>query len=118
MFKKLIFAALFLLPWLATGDEPGHSEFHLHWQDCAMQEAGATLRVSQGDEVTLHLHADTEVTLHLHGYDREIVVPAAGETKERFTAAIAGRFPVGIHAGCGDEGGRHRTAFYLEVLPR
>lgn len=95
-----------------------HTVFHLHWNNCAFDEGTATLRVTEGDPVTLHLHADSELELHLHGYDVGITVPAHGETKYRFVADTAGRFPVAIHAGCGGSDHDHRTAFYLEVLPQ
>ena len=95
-----------------------HTVFHLHWQECRFVEGTSTLRVTQGDPVTLHLHADTEVELHLHGYDDAITVPAGGETLHRFTADIPGRFPVAIHTGCGGDDHGHRTAFYLEVMPK
>lgn len=113
------FASLltFLLAFPAIAADGVHTVFHLHWTACAFEEGAPTLRVTQGDPVTLHLHADTEVTLHLHGYDAEITVPAGGETKHFFTAELPGRFPVAIHSGCGDDGHDHRTAFYLEVLP-
>lgn len=128
----LVFALMATLPASADGladdhaahnSEAGvHTVFHLHWLECRFVEGastqGATLRVTQGDPVTLHLHADTEVELHLHGYDDAINVPADGETLHRFTADIPGRFPVAIHSGCGGDGHGHRTAFYLEVMPK
>ena len=107
--------ALLATPALAA--DGVHTVFHLHWNACSFTEGQRTLRVTQGDKVTLHLHADTRVELHLHGYDDAIIVPAEGETKHHFTADIAGRFPVGIHAGCGGGDHDHRTAFYLEVIP-
>lgn len=116
--KRLVFSVFLVAAAPIFAGDGVHTVFHLHWADCAIAEGTATLRVTQGDPVTLHLHADTELELHVHGYDAEIVVPAGGETKHSFKADIPGRFPVAIHAGCGGEDHEHRTAFYLEVIPK
>lgn len=73
-----------------------------------------TLRVAKGDEVVLRWTSDRPIALHLHGYDVETKVPAKGEATMRFTAGIAGRFPVSEH---GSGAGHHRAVLYLEVLP-
>jgi hypothetical protein len=73
-----------------------------------------TLRVAKGDEVVLHWSSDRPIVLHLHGYDVETKVAERGEATMRFTAGIAGRFPVSEH---GRGAGHHRAVLYLEVLP-
>lgn len=124
---SLVLLALLPCIVLAHGKTEGvHTVFHLHWSDCAFVEKDATLRVTQGDPVTLHVHGDTQIELHLHGYDESITVPANGEVKHRFVADIAGRFSVALHGGCidgghdhgRDHGNGHETVFYLEVLPK
>ena len=114
---RYTFMLLALLAMPAAAADGVHTVFHLHWEQCEFTEGVRTLRVTEGDMVTLHLHADTAVELHLHGYDDAITVPANGETRHHFKADTAGRFPVAIHAGCGADDHGHRTAFYLEVIP-
>lgn len=116
MSLNLALVLLALLPAVTPADDGVHTVFHLHWSNCAFVEKDATLRVTQGDPVTLHVHGDTEISLHLHGYDKSITVPAHGEVKYRFVADVAGRFPVALHGGCSGDG--HETVFYLEVLPQ
>jgi hypothetical protein len=72
-----------------------------------------SLRVQQGDEVTLHWRSDTPLSLHVHGYDLEQAVAPDAPGELRFTAYAAGRFPITMH---GD--GQHEAVLvYLEVLP-
>lgn len=73
-----------------------------------------TIRVAKGDEVVLRWTSDRPIALHLHGYDLEAKVPAGQTTAMRFTARIAGRFPVSEHT---HGPGHHRAVIYLEVFP-
>jgi len=73
-----------------------------------------TLRVAKGDRVVLRWTSDRAIALHLHGYDVEAAIAAKGATTMRFTAGIAGRFPVSEHR---HGAARERTVLYLEVLP-
>jgi FtsP/CotA-like multicopper oxidase with cupredoxin domain len=73
-----------------------------------------TIRVAKGDEVTLRFTSDRAIALHLHGYDIQATVAPGGEATMRFTASIAGRFPVSEHT---HGPGHHRAVLYLEVLP-
>jgi FtsP/CotA-like multicopper oxidase with cupredoxin domain len=85
-----------------------------------------TIRVRQGDNITLDWTTDEIVSIHLHGYDQLLTVKP-GETKAmRIDAAVPGRFPVSAHGygpqteGKGKQHKHHREAplMYLEVLPR
>ena len=85
-----------------------------------------TIRVKQGDNITLDWTTDEIVSIHLHGYDQLLTVKP-GETKAmRIDAAVPGRFPVSAHGygaqteGKGKQHKHHREAplMYLEVLPR
>jgi hypothetical protein len=73
-----------------------------------------TIQVTKGDEVTLRWTSERAISMHLHGYDIETTVPAGGSATMRFSAQIAGRFPVSEHR---HGGGRERTVLYLEVRP-
>jgi hypothetical protein len=58
--------------------------------------------------------SDRRIVLHLHGYDLEATVTPAAPASMKFTASIAGRFPVSEHA---HGPGHHRAVLYLEVHP-
>ena len=73
-----------------------------------------TIQVTKDDAVTLRWTSDRAISLHLHGYDIETTVPAGGSATMRFSAHIAGRFPVSEHR---HGGGRERAILYLEVRP-
>ena len=74
-----------------------------------------TIRVQQGDAVTLRWTSDQTLTLHLHGYDIERRVVPGTTTTMSFTANATGRFSIEVH---GSEGRRATTLAYLEVHPR
>jgi hypothetical protein len=55
------------------------------------------IRVHEGDVVRLRCTTDQPLVLHLHGYDiKKRVIPGT-VTELRFTARVAGRFPVHVH---------------------
>jgi hypothetical protein len=74
----------------------------------------STLRVAKGDRVELRWSSDRRIVLHLHGYDLEATVTPDAPARMKFTASIAGRFPVSEHA---HGPGHHRAILYLEVHP-
>jgi hypothetical protein len=74
-----------------------------------------TIRVQQGDAVSLRWTSDRALTLHLHGYDIERSLAPGTTTTMSFTASVTGRFSIEIH---GSGGQRARTLGYLEVHPR
>ena len=75
---------------------------------------GASVRVTEGDRVTLRLTSDTEIEVHLHGYDIEATVVSGATTEMSFEAFATGRFPMTVH---GDDHSE-KTLTYLEVYPR
>ena len=85
-----------------------------------------TIRVRQGDNITLVWTTDEIVSIHLHGYDHLLEVKPGEEKTMRIDAAVPGRFPVSAHGygaqteGKGKQHKHHREAplMYLEVLPR
>jgi hypothetical protein len=74
-----------------------------------------TLRVTEGDTVSLHVTADAPAALHLHGYDIETHVAPDDPVTLQFVADIGGRFPLERHVDGGGHG--HGALFYLEVYP-
>jgi hypothetical protein len=73
-----------------------------------------TLRVDQGDAVTILWRADRVRMLHLHGYDIMAEARPGEAAAMRFAARATGRFPVEEHTS----DGRHITILFLEVHPR
>ena len=84
-----------------------------------------TVRVQQGDMVTLMIEADDAGDFHLHGYDIERDVSPVRVTDLFLVADATGRFKITFHAeeaATGGEGEHNEeeevTIGYLEVLPR
>ena len=63
-----------------------------------------TIRVKQGDMVTLKIQADEGGEFHLHTYDIEADIPATSETDFFFVANATGRFKITYHS---QEEGEH-----------
>ena len=95
---------------------------------------GETIRVVQGQQVTLHWTTDEAAEIHLHGYDVVAsLVPGTPSTLS-FRAEATGRFPITVHhfgpaPGSDHEHGDHahdtgtseegeKTLLYVEVHPR
>jgi plastocyanin len=57
-----------------------------------------TIKVKQGDMVTLKINADEGGEFHLHTYDIEADIPAATVTDFYFVAEATGRFKITYHA--------------------
>lgn len=81
-----------------------------------------TIKVKQGDMVTLKIQADKAGEFHLHTYDVEEDIEAAVETDFYFVANATGRFKITYHP---QEEGEHKEAEegeieigFLEVQPR
>lgn len=73
-----------------------------------------TVRVREGDRVTLRWSATTETDVHLHGYNLEARVGPSSPVETTFDAYATGRFPITTHRATGG----HATLGYLEVHPR
>lgn len=56
-----------------------------------------TIRVSQGDSVTLNLETDRPGTFHIHGYDYQQEARVGEVTDFQFTADATGRFRINFH---------------------
>ena len=80
-----------------------------------------TLRVKQGEAVTLTVTSDRKIVLHLHGYDIERTAEPDKPAVFSFPAKATGRFSIqSVEAAAkGGKGHSHGSALlYLEVLPR
>ncbi len=52
-----------------------------------------TLKVTQGDQVSINITSDEPEELHLHGYDKSVPLEASKAAQLTFTANLTGRFP-------------------------
>ena len=64
-----------------------------------------TIKVKQGDMVTLKILADEGGEFHLHTYDIESAIPADQETDFYFVAEATGRFKITYHSRSNDTHG-------------
>jgi hypothetical protein len=113
-----------LLGVVLLGAASAVREFDVSIRDRHVEGGASTLRVTRGDTVLMRFRSDEAVSLHVHGYDLQANLSAALPATFRFTATIAGRFPISAHEfGAADEGAartkshREVTLLYLEVLP-
>ena len=101
LFKlSVVFLALFVaIPMIvaACGGGPEERVFSLEVEDRALTQGESTLRVSQGDTVTIELTSDEHVSFHLHGYDYETEVEPGETGTLEFAANATGSFPFTIH---------------------
>jgi FtsP/CotA-like multicopper oxidase with cupredoxin domain len=98
---------------IATPGWPEPRAFDLAIRNNQLPSEQRTVRVRQGDEVTLRWTTDAPLTIHLHGYDIETLVSPGPAVVMKFSARATGRFPIEIHGR-----GVERTLGYLEVHPR
>jgi FtsP/CotA-like multicopper oxidase with cupredoxin domain len=119
MFVCLLYLSLSSVSLLTVCAEP--QTFSLEIRARKVVGALRTIRVQQGDTVTIRWSTDEPVSLHLHGYDIEQVIKPGAPAELAFKAHATGRFPITTH-GFGDHGhkGAHSesTLVYVEVLPR
>jgi hypothetical protein len=109
-----------MVPALAQSAQP--QRFAIAIKDRKVEAASSLLHVNQGDAVELVLTSDEAAEIHLHGYDKLISLTPNVSGTIRFTAKIAGRFPLEAHGfGTGASSGRqrgHGPLLYIEVHPR
>ncbi len=109
---------LVLLAPPAAGAAAEELQFKLVLHEGALQdESQKTLRVVEGDHLTLEFLSDRPATLHLHAYDLELELRAGEVGTMAFVAAIAGRFPLEAHQDQQGHGHGHGPLLYLEVYP-
>ena len=62
-----------------------------------------TIRVKQGDDVTLKLETDRPGSFHIHGYDLEKESAVGEVTEFQFVATATGRFRITFHGAASPE---------------
>ena len=85
-------------------------------RDWQVPEGMRTIKVQEGDAVTLRLSADRPMTLHLHGYDIEQRIGPDMVAEMAFMAIATGRFPLEIHSR--EQAESRGPIAYVEVYPR
>ena len=88
-------------------------QFHVVIKDGKVTDDQGTIKMVQGDNVTLNFSSDEIHHLHIHGYDIEVEVGPGSHAMVDFDATATGRFPVEIHGSS-----HHHALFYLEVYPK
>ena len=88
-------------------------QVHVVIKDGKVTDDQGTIKMVQGDNVTLHFSSDEIHHLHIHGYDIEVEVGLGSHAMVDFNATVTGRFPVEIHGSS-----YHQALFYLEVYPK
>ena len=109
----LTFAAPFVR-FVAYAQDAEAKMFDVAIEDGKLVGGAKSLRVTEGDAVTLRLTSDAPVELHLHGYDITQAVAPGEAANMSFEAFATGRFPVSVHGA--DHG--ESTLIYIEVYPR
>ena len=107
----IILILLVALSWTACGGgEP--QERVIPVEIGAEQMSPETVRVSQGDTVTLKINSHQTGEFHLHGYDLEQEVEADQVAEMLFVAAVTGRFRITFHRESEDheKHGKHGMA--------
>lgn len=131
--ELVIFLTLLgILAWSACGGG-GTQELEVLVEIGEEKMSPETVRVKQGDTVTLKINSDEGGEFHLHGYDLEQEIEAASPSELVFVADDTGRFRITFHHE--EEDGEHqpghqgaseaahdeeeeRDIGFLEVLPR
>jgi FtsP/CotA-like multicopper oxidase with cupredoxin domain len=107
---------------LAFAQSAPPRQFAIAIKDRKVEAAASVIRVTQGDTVEIVLTGDEAAELHLHGYDLKVSLTSNVPATIKFTAKIAGRFPLEAHRfGTGSKPGRRRgegPLLYVEVHPR
>ncbi len=109
-----LLALIELAPSGAHAQSSEEKAFDLTIQDGQIVGGTKSVRVTEGDKVTLNIISDAAIEVHLHGYDIEAEVTPGAPARMSFEAFATGRFPVSVHGADQHES----TLLYLEVYPR
>lgn len=85
--------------------------FELFVKNRKLVSGPETLKVNEGDDVTIRITADEDEELHLHGYDKSVDLTKNQPADLNFTASLTGRFPYELEKSKTEIG-------TLEVQPR
>jgi hypothetical protein len=106
-------------PGINAAAQPREAVFDLRIENGRVPTAMRTIRVRQGDAVTLRFSSDRPIVVHLHGYDIEAKVAPGAVAEMAFAARATGRFPVEEHKQKQHGGHAHGEALLrIEVRPR
>ena len=112
LFSTLQFQRLsFAQTTVADGQSETSHVFDIVVQRGKRVKGPAVLKVSQGDEVTLHITADTADEFHLHGYNLIVQLQPNSTATMHIVAKLTGRFTYELHKSDLELGA-------LEVYPR
>lgn len=67
--------------------------YELIIQDKKLISGSATIKVTQGDEVTIKITSDEAEEFHVHAYDNSVELEPGKQATLTFTANLSGRFP-------------------------
>ncbi len=109
-----LLALVGLVPSGAHAQSSEEKAFDLTIQGGEVVGGTKSVRVTEGDKVTLNIISDATIEVHLHGYDIEAEVAPGAPARMSFDAFAAGRFPISVHGADQHES----TLLYLEVYPR
>jgi hypothetical protein len=101
-----------------VGRQGGEVTFALKIEHGRLPPTMRLIRVNQGDVVRLELTSDYPQIVHFHGYEIQTEISPGKVTQLMFTAGVAGRFPVHLHAGEVDYHGHEDILATIEVYPR
>lgn len=94
-----------------TSPQSNNKTFELTVKDKKLVSGPETLKVTQGDNVTIKITNDEDEELHLHGYDKSVDLAKDKPAELVFTANLTGRFIFELEHSKTDIGA-------LEVSPR
>lgn len=76
-----------------TQQSPLPNIFELVIQGKKLVSGPATIKVNQGDEVTINISSDEAEVIHFHGYNQSLKLEPNTKATLSFTANLSGRFP-------------------------
>lgn len=124
--RSMLMTTLFCLPftlwlfalWISTA-MAAEKVIDVRIEQRNVVQPGESVRVVQGDVITVRWHSDEAVKLHMHGYDIRLNVAANKPAEMHFDASVNGRYPVTSHGFGAEHGHSHgdEALFYIEVYP-
>ena len=116
--RRKLLGAMLAAPILCVAAEP--QVFELEVIARKAKGGARTVRIMQGERVTLRVRSDEAMTIHVHGLEREAAVKPGVEAMVEIDGRSTGRFPVTAHLHGAPAGKKaaEPTLLYLEVHPK